>query len=208
MSSDHSTSTSSSDVVMAFIESIITNLTPFTPPTNDQELTNAPIEEAPLDSTSPSMPSLEEVDMLRAGLPDYMPHTPTASEIDRMPTLPPRNPGLPPPRQHPGDPFVLYEPLNLHHYSLQIQLPEGDMVEVQYIAFHQEAENPYMMGTMGFRCPIYGAPLLAKEDIAGPPDEDSAHVSFELTHIFYSQINEAVQTIGDPGLTADVARYC
>jgi hypothetical protein len=55
MSSDHSTSSSSSDVVMAFIESIIADLTPSMPPTNDQELTNVPIEETPSDSTSLSM---------------------------------------------------------------------------------------------------------------------------------------------------------
>jgi hypothetical protein len=145
--------------------------------------------------------------MLRTRSLDYMPHTSTASKINRMPTPPPRNPGLPPPRQHPGDPFILYEPLNLHHYPLWIQLPEGDMVEVQYIAFHQNAENPYMTGTMGYGCPIYGAPLMAQEDMTGPPDEDSAHISFEPMHIFYSQINEAVQTIEDPGLTADIARY-
>jgi hypothetical protein len=168
-----------------------------------------PIEETPSDSTSPSMPPLEEieVDMLRTGSPEYMPHTPTASEIDRMPTPPPRNPGLPPPRQHLGDPFILYEPLNLHHYPLQIQLPEGDTVEAWYIAFYQEAENPYMTGTMGFGCPVYGASLMAKEDMTGPPDEDSAHVSFEPMHIFYGQINEAIQNIRDPGLTADVTRY-
>jgi hypothetical protein len=153
------------------------------------------------------MAPLEEVDMLRAGSPDYMPHTPTASETDRMLTPPPRNPGPPPPRQHLGDPFVLYEPLNPHHYPLWIWLPEGDTVEVWYIAFHQDMENPYMTGTMGFRCPIYGAPLTAKEDMAGPPDEDSTHISFEPMHIFYSQINEAVQTIGNPGLMADVTRY-
>jgi hypothetical protein len=64
-----------------------------------------------------------------------------------------------------------------------------------------------MMGTMGYGRPIYGAPLMAKEDMTGPPDEDSAHVAFELTHVFYNQINKAVQTIGAPGLTADVARY-
>jgi hypothetical protein len=81
------------------------------------------------------------------------------------------------------------------------------MVKAWYIAFHQEAENPYMTGTMGFGCPIYGVPLMAKEDMAGPPDEDSTHVSFEPMHIFYNQINEAIRTIGDPGLTADVARY-
>jgi hypothetical protein len=209
MSSDHSSSSSSSDVVMAFIESIITDLTPSTPPTNDQELTNVPIEETPLDSTSPSMPPLEEieVDMLRAKSSGYMPHTPTASEINRMPTPPPRNPGPPPPRQHPGDPFVLFKPLNPCHYPLQIQLPEGDTVEAQYIAFYQEAENPYMMGTIGYGCPIYGAPLMAREDVTGPPDEDSTHVSFEPTHVFYGQINEAIQAIGDPGLMADVSRY-
>jgi hypothetical protein len=207
MSSEHSSS--SSDVVTAFIESIITNLTPSTPPTNDQELTNVPIKETPSDSTSPSMPPLEEVevDMLRTESPGYIPHTPTASEIDRMPTLPPRNPGLLPPRQHPGDPFILYKPLNPHHYPLQIQLPEGDMVEAQYIAFYQEAENPYMMGTMGYGCPIYGAPLMAREDITGPPDEDSTHISFKPTHMFYNQIDKAIRTIGDPGLMADVARY-
>jgi hypothetical protein len=209
MSSDHSTSSSSSDVVTAFIESIIADLTPSTLPTTDQEVTNVPIEEIPSNSMSPSMPPLEEVEinMLRTELPDYMPHTTTASEIDRMPTLPPRNPGPPPPRQHPGDPFILYEHLNPCHYPLQIQLPEGDTVEAWYIAFYQEAENPYMTGTMGYGHPIYGALLVAREDVAGPPGEDSTHVSFEPTHIFYSQINEAIQTIGDPGLTADVARY-
>jgi hypothetical protein len=65
-----------------------------------------------------------------------------------------------------------------------------------------------MMGTMGYGRPIYRAPLMAREDVAGPPDEDSAHVAFELTHVFYNQINEPIQAIGDPGLTADVARYC
>jgi hypothetical protein len=65
-----------------------------------------------------------------------------------------------------------------------------------------------MTGTMGFGCPIYGAPLTAKEDMAGPPDEDSAHVAFEPTHIFYGQINEAIGAIEDLGLMADVARYC
>jgi hypothetical protein len=65
-----------------------------------------------------------------------------------------------------------------------------------------------MTGTMGYGCPIYGAPLMAKEDVTGPPDEDSAHVAFEPMHVFYNQINEAIQTIGDPELTADVARYC
>jgi hypothetical protein len=136
-----------------------------------------------------------------------MPHTPTASEIDRMPTPPPRNPGLPPPRQHPGDPFVPFKPFNSCHYPLQIQLPDGDTVEARYIAYYQEVENPYMTGTMGYGHPIYGAPLMAREDMTGPPDEDSAHVSFELMHIFYGQINEAIQSIRDPGLTADVARY-
>jgi hypothetical protein len=82
------------------------------------------------------------------------------------------------------------------------------MVKVRYIAFYFEAENPYMMGTMGFRCPIYGAPLMAKEDTAGPPDEDSDHITVELMHFFFSQINKAIGTLGDPGLTADVARYC
>jgi hypothetical protein len=48
---------------------------------------------------------------------------------------------------------------------------------------------------------------MAQEDEAGPPDEDSAHVAFEPMHRFYCQINEAIQTIGDPGLTADIARY-
>jgi hypothetical protein len=156
------------------------------------------------------MPPLEEIEvnMLRTESPDYMPHMPTASEIDRMPTPPPRNPGLPPPRQHPGDPFVLFEPFNLCHYPLRIQLPNGDTVEAQYIAYYLGAENPYMMGTMGYGHPIYGAPLMAKEDVAGPPDEDSTHVTFEPTHVFYNQINEAIQAIGDPGLTADVAGYC
>jgi hypothetical protein len=78
---------------------------------------------------------------------------------------------------------------------------------VWYIAYYQKAENPYMMGTMGYGCPIYGAPLMAKEDVTGPPDEDSTHVTFKPTHVFYNQINEAVQTIRDPGLMADVARY-
>jgi hypothetical protein len=78
---------------------------------------------------------------------------------------------------------------------------------VQYVAFYLEVENPYMMETMGFGCPIYGAPLMAKEDMAGPLDEDSTHVTFEPIHVFYGQINEAMGTIGDPGLTADVARY-
>jgi hypothetical protein len=159
---------------------------------------------------SPSMPPLEEieVDMLRTGSPDYMPHTPTASKIDRMLTPPPRNPGPPPAWQHPGDPFILYKPLNLCHYPLRIQLPEGETIEVQYIAFYLQAENPYMTGTMGFGCPMYGALLMAKEDMVGPPDEDSTHIAFDLTHIFYGQINEAMGTIGDPGLMADVARYC
>jgi hypothetical protein len=137
-----------------------------------------------------------------------MPHTPTASEINRMLTPPPRNPGPPPPRKHPGDPFVLFESFNQCHYPLRIQLPDGDTVKAWYIAYYQEAENPYMTGTMGYRHPIYGAPLMAKEDVMGPPDEDSTHVSFELMHVFYNQINEAIQTIRDPGLTADVARYC
>jgi hypothetical protein len=209
MSSDHSTSSSSSDVITAFIKAIIADLTPSTLPTDDQELTNVPIKETLSDSMSPSMPPLEEikVDMLRTGSPDYMPHTPIASEINRMPTPPPRNLGLPPVRQHPGDPFVLYEPLNPCHYPLRIQLPEGETIEAQYIAFYLEAENSYMTGTMGFGCPMYGAPLMVKKDMAGPPDEDSAHIAFELTHIFYGQINKVMGTIGDPGLTADVTRY-
>jgi hypothetical protein len=126
MSSDHSTSASSSDVVTAFITSIIADLTPSTPPTTDQDLMNVPIEETPSDSTSPNMPHLEEIVMLRMESPDYMPHTPTASKIDRMMTPLPMNPGPLPPRQHPGDPFVLFEPLNPRHYALSIQLPEGD----------------------------------------------------------------------------------
>jgi hypothetical protein len=203
MSSDHSTSSSSSDVVTAFIESIITDLTPSTPPTND----NVPIEETPSNSMSPDMPPLEEIVMLRMESPDYMPHTPTASEIDRMMTPLPMNPGPPPPRQHPGDPFVLFEPLNPRHYPLNIQLPEGDTVNAQYVAYYEMAENPYMTGTMGYGRPIYGAPLMAREDVAGPPDEDSTHVSFEPMHIFYNQINEAIRTIGDPGLTGDITRY-
>jgi hypothetical protein len=79
---------------------------------------------------------------------------------------------------------------------------------VWYVAFYLEAENPYMTGTIGFGCPIYRAPLMAKEDMAGPPDEDSAHITFEPTHVFYGHINEAIKSIGDPGLAADVARYC
>jgi hypothetical protein len=79
---------------------------------------------------------------------------------------------------------------------------------VWYVAFYLEAENPYMTGTMGFRCPIYGAPLMAQDNMAGPPDEDSAHITFKPTHIFYGQINKAMQTIGDPELAVDVARYC
>jgi hypothetical protein len=125
-----------------------------------------------------------------------------------MPTLPPMNPGPPPVQQHPGDPFVLYEPLNPCHYPLLIQLPDGGMVEVQYVAFYYQAENLYMTGTMGFRCPIYGAPLMAQEDAAGPPDEDSDHITFKPMHLFFNQINEVLETVGDPGLIADVARYC
>jgi hypothetical protein len=205
MSSDHSTSSSSSDVVTAFIDSIIASM-PSTPPTNNLTMTNEPIKTAP-DSLHPSLPALEEVYIVRTDSPEYMPHTPTASEINRMATPPPMNPGPPPPRQHLGDPFVLYEPLNPHHYPLRIQLPDGGMVEAQYVAFYHQAENPYMTGTMGFGCPIYGAPLMVQEDEAGPPDEDSAHVAFKLMHRFYGQINKAIQTIRDPGLTADVARY-
>jgi hypothetical protein len=206
MSSDHSTSSSSSDVVAAFIDSIIASMPP-TLPTSDQTMTNVPIEVTP-NSPHPSMPALEEVNAVRVDSLDYMPHTPTASEIDRMTTPPPMNPGPPPPRQHPGDPFVLYEPLNPCHYPLRIQLPDGGMVEAWYVAFYHQAENPHMMGTMGFGCPIYGAPLMAQEDKAGPPDEDSSHVAFKPMHLFYNQINKALQTVGDPGLTADVARYC
>jgi hypothetical protein len=81
------------------------------------------------------------------------------------------------------------------------------MVEAWYVAFYLQAENPYMTGTMGFGCPVYGAPLMVIEDEAGPPDEDSTHVAFKPMHLFYNQINEALAAIGDPGLTADVARY-
>jgi hypothetical protein len=206
MSSDHFTSSFSSDVVAAFIDFIITSMPP-TLPTNDQALTNKPIGTVP-DFPHPTMLSLEEVEMIRTGSLDYMPHTPTASKINRMPTLLPMNPGPPPVQQHPGVPFVLYKPLNLHHYPLLIQLPDGGTIEVWYVAFYHETMNPYMMGTMGFGCPIYGALLMAQEDVAEPPDEDSDHVTFEPIHLFFNQINEALQTIGDPGLTADVARYC
>jgi hypothetical protein len=60
---------------------------------------------------------------------------------------------------------------------------------------------------MGAGCPVYGAPLMAREDNTGPQDGDSCHVALELTHPFANQISEAVETLGDPGVAADVARY-
>jgi hypothetical protein len=110
MSSDHSTSSSSSDVITAFINSIIVDMTPPTLPTYDQTLTNTPIKEILSNSMSPSMLPLEEIEA------DYRPHTPMATKIDRMMTLPLMNPGPLPIQQHLGDPFILYELLNPHHY--------------------------------------------------------------------------------------------
>jgi hypothetical protein len=86
-------------------------------------------------------------------------------------------------------------------------MPSGETIPAWYVTFHLEAENPYMTGTMGFRLPVCGAPLFARESTDGPQDKDSDHIVFELMHLFYNQINEAVKDLGDPGVVADVSRY-
>jgi hypothetical protein len=86
-------------------------------------------------------------------------------------------------------------------------LPNGGTVKATYVAYYLDVENPYMAGTMGAGCPIYGAPLTAREDYTGPQDGDSCHVTLKLMHPFANQISKAMQTLGDPGVMADMARY-
>jgi hypothetical protein len=68
MSSNNS-SPSPSDVVITFINSIITNLSPTTPPTNNQMLAEEPTKTV-LDTPLSSVLSLEEVDTTRSEPPE------------------------------------------------------------------------------------------------------------------------------------------
>src|SRR6202008_2367667 len=138
-------------------------------------------------------------------------HTPA-----RLPLapLPEHSPSMPPryvtptaeDRIHPGEGWYEFKPRQ--HISF-ITIPEdehGPRMEAPFLKVEILSGDPTLLGTRGYGHPIYGVPLTALAFSTAPPEH---HIGFPLYHFqnaFDQRINQAVDTLRDLGVAADVYR--
>ena len=114
---------------------------------------------------------------------------------------------------HPGSNWVTYNRLNPKHYRVEIL--EGDISgPANYIRFIFDGEETIVEGCNGKLSPIYCKALHARQADSVPNLRDDKKICDDHLHVLHPHasmkelVDHHVHKLGDPGITADVVRFC
>ena len=120
---------------------------------------------------------------------------------ERATNSPERGPGV-----YPGPPWMCWHDLpGIPTYAIN---DNGEMKALPYISFQEVLGQTFQVGTTGMGCPTY-----SREVLLGPSDpipnstvDDHDLDYFIKDPTFNFVVNQAIKSLDDPGLTAEVAR--
>jgi len=116
-------------------------------------------------------------------------------------------------RIHPGPTWMRYDRDNAGHY--RIDIPEGDMTSpALFIRYVFDGKETILEGCDGKQTPIYRKALHARSVDTRPNLHNDKLIWDDHLHVLHPQaslkelVDKHVHAINDPGVTAEVVRFC